>query len=167
MNGAGCACPGRLCSRRTEVDSVKLDREIYRTAAPNGITVLSEREPNVRSVALGIWVRTASAHEMRRKMGVSHLLEHMVFKGTERRTAQQIALSLEARGGSLDAYTSRDSTAYHARVLDADLPLALDVVTDLIRNPILRGTDLELERNVVLEEISVVEDTPDDQVFDL
>ncbi|HLQ59130.1 MAG TPA: insulinase family protein, partial [Gemmatimonadales bacterium] len=97
------------------LDTVRLDREIHRTAAPNGVTVLSEREPNVRSVALGVWVRTASAHEPRPKMGVSHLLEHMVFKGTERRTAQEIALSLESRGGSLDAYTSRDSTAYHAR----------------------------------------------------
>jgi predicted Zn-dependent peptidase len=118
-------------------------------------------------VAVGIWVRSASAHEPRPKMGVSHLLEHMVFKGTERRTAQQIALALEARGGSLDAYTSRDTTAFQARVLDADLPQALDVLTDLVRHPVLRPSDLELERNVVLEEINTVEDTPDDQVFDL
>ncbi|HWC74898.1 MAG TPA: pitrilysin family protein [Gemmatimonadales bacterium] len=149
------------------LDTVRLDREIHRTAAPNGITVLSEREPNVRSVAIGVWVRTASAHEPRPKMGVSHLLEHMVFKGTERRTAQEIALSLESRGGSLDAYTSRDSTAYHARVLDADLGRALDVITDMVRRPMLRDTDLSLERQVVLEEISTVEDTPDDEVFDL
>src|SRR2546427_2424825 len=100
-------------------------------------------------------------------MGVSHLLEHMVFKGTERRTAQEIALALEARGGSLDAYTSRDTTAFQARVLDADLPRALDVLTDLVRHPVLRTSDLELERNVVLEEINTVEDTPDDQVYDL
>ena len=91
----------------------------------------------------------------------------MVFKGTERRTAQEIALSLESRGGSLDAYTSRDSTAYHARVLDADLPRALDVITDMVRTPLLRDSDLSLERQVVLEEISTVEDTPDDEVFDL
>ena len=149
------------------LDTVKLDREIHRTAAPNGITVLSEREPNVRSVALGVWIRSASAHEMRPKMGVSHLLEHMVFKGTERRTAQEIALSLESRGGSLDAYTARDSTAYHARVLDADLSRALDVITDMVRTPLLRDSDLSLERQVVLEEISTVEDTPDDEVFDL
>ena len=149
------------------LDTVRLDREIHRTAAPNGITVLSEREPSVRSVAIGVWVRTASAHEPRPKMGVSHLLEHMVFKGTERRTAQEIAVSLESRGGSLDAYTSRDSTAYHARVLDADLPRALDVITDIVRRPVLRDTDLSLERQVVLEEISTVEDTPDDEVFDL
>jgi predicted Zn-dependent peptidase len=116
---------------------------------------------------MGVWVRTASAHEPRPKMGVSHLLEHMVFKGTERRSAQEIALALEARGGSLDAYTSRDSTAYHARVLDTDLARALDVITDMVRRPILRDSDLSLERQVVLEEIATVEDTPDDEVFDL
>jgi predicted Zn-dependent peptidase len=149
------------------LETVRLDREIHRTAAPNGLTVLSERVPSVRSAAVGVWVRTASAHELRPKMGVSHLLEHMVFKGTERRTAQEIALSLEARGGSLDAYTSRDATAYHARVLDADLPRALDVITDIVRRPSLRDSDLSLERQVVLEEISTVEDTPDDEVFDL
>jgi predicted Zn-dependent peptidase len=98
---------------------------------------------------------------------VSHLLEHMVFKGTARRTAHQIALELEERGGSLDAYTSRDTTAYQARVLDADLPRALDVLTDLVRRPALRQEDLDLERNVILEEINTVQDTPDDLVFDL
>lgn len=149
------------------METVRLDREISQTSAPSGVIVLSERVPSVRSVAVGIWVRSASAHEPRPKMGVSHLLEHMVFKGTERRTAQQIALALESRGGSLDAYTSRDTTAFQARVLDTDLPQALDVLTDLVRNPVLRPSDLELERNVVLEEINTVEDTPDDQVFDL
>ncbi len=148
------------------METVRLDREISQTAAPSGVIVLSERVPSVRSVAVGIWVRSASAHEPRPKMGVSHLLEHMVFKGTERRTAQQIAVALESRGGSLDAYTSRDTTAFQARVLDSDLPQALDVLTDLVRNPVLRPGDLELERNVVLEEINTVEDTPDDQVFE-
>ncbi|HXQ29523.1 MAG TPA: pitrilysin family protein [Gemmatimonadales bacterium] len=149
------------------METVRLDRETFETRAPNGLTVLSERVPSVRSVAVGIWVRTASAHEPRPKMGVSHLLEHMVFKGSERRSAQQIALALEAHGGSLDAYTSRDTTAFQARVLDADLPLALDVLTDLVRHPVLRDSDLALERNVVLEEINMIDDTPDDLVFDL
>ena len=148
-------------------ETVQLDRDIFQTKGANGLTVMSERVATVRSAAVGVWVRTASVHEPRAKMGVSHLLEHMVFKGTERRTAQDIALALESRGGSLDAYTSRDTTAFHARVLDADLPRALDVLTDLVRNPALRQSDLDLERNVVLEEINVVEDTPDDQVFDL
>src|SRR6266487_6988526 len=151
------------------METVRLDREIYHTTAAKegGVLVLSERVAHVRSAAVGVWVRTASVHEPRRKMGVSHLLEHMVFKGTERRTAQQIALELEARGGSLDAYTSRDSTAFQARVLDADLPRAVDVLTDLVRRPVLRDQVLSLERNVVLEEISTVEDTPDDLVFEL
>ena len=151
------------------METVRLDRnaEIHRTTAANGVVVVSERVPSVRSAAVGVWVKSASAHEPRPKMGVSHVLEHMVFKGTERRSAQEIALALEARGGSLDAYTSRDSTAFHARVLDADLPRALDVITDIVRRPVLRGSDLELERKVVLEEISTVDDTPDDLVFDL
>ncbi|MGH7538760.1 MAG: M16 family metallopeptidase [Gemmatimonadales bacterium] len=149
------------------METVQLDRDVVQTTAPNGVVVLSERVASVRSVAVGIWVRTASVHEPRHKMGVSHLLEHMVFKGTQRRTAQEIALELESRGGSLDAYTSRDATAYQARVLDADLPRALDVLTDLVQRPVLREGDLDLERNVILEEISTIEDTPDDLVFDL
>ncbi len=145
----------------------KLDEGLYRTMADNGVTVISEVIPAVRSVAVGVWVRTASAHETPPLMGVSHLLEHMVFKGTERRSARDIALELEARGGSLDAFTAREHTSYQARVLDEDLPRALDVLTDLVRNPVLRDSDLELERRVILEEISTVEDTPDDLVFDL
>jgi predicted Zn-dependent peptidase len=100
-------------------------------------------------------------------MGVSHLLEHMVFKGTERRSAKQIALELEALGGALDAYTSREHTVYHARVLDEHLDVACDVVGDVVFRPALRATDLHLERKVVLEEIAAVDDTPDDLVFEL
>lgn len=149
------------------MQTVKLDEGLYQTTAENGVTVLSEAMPGVRSVAVGMWVRTASAHESPHTMGVSHLLEHMVFKGTARRSARDIALELEARGGALDAFTSRDHTSFQARVLDEDLPRALDVLTDLVRNPSLRDSDLALERRVVLEEISTVEDTPDDLVFDL
>jgi predicted Zn-dependent peptidase len=147
--------------------STRLDEQLYRTEAENGVTVLSEFLPGVRSVAVGIWVTSASAHERPAKMGVSHLLEHMVFKGTERRSARDIAIELEARGGALDAYTSRDYTSFQARVLDEELPQALDVLTDVVRNPALRSADLDLERKVVLEEISLVEDTPDDLVFEL
>jgi predicted Zn-dependent peptidase len=100
-------------------------------------------------------------------MGVSHLLEHMVFKGTGRRSAREIALSLESLGGSLDAYTSREHTVYQARVLDEHLEVAADVIGDLVFNPAIRPNDLALERNVVLEEIGMVEDTPDDLVFEL
>ena len=149
------------------METTRLDQGLFRTVAANGLVVQTELLPGVRSVAAGVWVRTASAHEPRGKMGVSHLLEHMVFKGTARRTARQLALELEARGGALDAYTSRDHTNYQAHVLDEDLPRALDVLTDLVRRPLLREEDLALERNVVLEEIATVEDTPDDQVFEL
>jgi predicted Zn-dependent peptidase len=149
------------------VDTVQLDEGLRRTTAPNGLVVLSEHLPGVRSAALGIYVRTASAHEPRGKMGVSHLLEHMVFKGTERRTARQLALELEVRGGSLDAFTGRDYTSYQAHVLDADLPLALEILTDLVRRPLLADHDLALERNVILEEIAGVADTPDDLVYEL
>jgi predicted Zn-dependent peptidase len=149
------------------LETVQLDHGLRRTVLPSGLTVLTEVLPGVRSAALGVWVRTASAHEPRAKMGVSHLLEHMVFKGTERRTARELVLELEVRGGSLDAYTSRDHTHYQAHVLDEDLPRAVDVLTDLVRRPLLRQDDLDLERKVVLEEISTVEDTPDDMVFEV
>lgn len=140
---------------------------VQRTVLPNGLTVLSEFYPGVRSVALGAWVRAASVHEPREVMGVSHLLEHLVFKGTERRNAHELALSLESLGGSLDAYTSREHTSFQARVLDEHLPQAADVMFDLMFRPLLRAEDLRLERKVVLEEISMVEDTPDDLVFEM
>src|SRR5262245_55967318 len=143
------------------------DAALRRTVLPNGLTVLSEHMPGVRSVSFGAWVRAASLHESRERMGVSHLLEHMVFKGTARRSAHEIALSLEALGGSLDAYTSREHTVYQARVLDDHLEIATDVIGDLVFEPVIRPTDLALERNVVLEEIGMVEDTPDDLVFEL
>jgi predicted Zn-dependent peptidase len=149
------------------VRTTQLDTGLFRTDCTNGLVVLTEHLPGVRSVATGTWIRSASGHETPAVMGVSHLLEHMVFKGTARRSAREIALALESRGGSLDAFTSRDHTAYQAHVLDADLPLALDVLTDLVRKPLLRESDLVLERNVVLEEINGVLDTPDDLVHEL
>jgi predicted Zn-dependent peptidase len=149
------------------LDTVRLDDGLLRTTVPNGLVVLTERLPGVRSAATGLYVRTASAHERREQMGISHLLEHMVFKGTERRTAKQLALELEVRGGSLDAFTGRDYTSYQGHTLDADLPLAVEILTDLARRPLLRESDLEPERNVILEEINGVEDTPDDLVFEL
>jgi predicted Zn-dependent peptidase len=143
------------------------ESELRRTVLPNGLTVLSEYLPGVRSVALGAWVRAASLHESAEKMGVSHMLEHMVFKGTSTRSAKELALALEVLGGSLDAYTAREHTAYQAKVLDEHLSQAADVLADLIFRPVLRASDLALERKVVLEEISTVDDTPDDLVFEL
>lgn len=145
----------------------RADTAFRRTVLSNGLTVLSEQMPGVRSVSFGAWVRSASVHERAEEMGVSHLLEHMVFKGTARRSAAEIALSLEAVGGGLDAYTSREHTVYQARVLDAHLELAADVIGDMVFHPALREEDLALERRVILEEIAMVEDTPDDLVFEL
>jgi predicted Zn-dependent peptidase len=138
-----------------------------RTALPGGPVVLTETMPGVRSAALGVWVRAGSVTERPEEMGVSHLLEHMVFKGTRRRSARELALVLERLGGSLDACTTREHTSFQARVLDVDVDIALDVLSDLVLDPLLREHDLELEREVVLEEIATVEDTPDDLVFDL
>ncbi len=140
---------------------------LHRTELPNGLTVLSEAVPGARSVAFGAWVRAATLHEQPEEMGVSHFLEHMVFKGTRTRTAQQIALSLETLGGSLDAYTEREHTSFQARVLDEHLPEAVSVIGDLLFEPLLRPSDLALERKVILEEISMVDDTPDDVIFDV
>src|SRR5688572_1671693 len=140
---------------------------LRRTVLSNGLTVLSEHMPGVRSVSLGAWVRAASLHERPAVMGVSHMLEHMVFKGTPTRSAKGLALALETLGGSLDAYTAREHTAYQARVLDEHVEIAADVLADLIFRPLLRQSDLDLERKVVLEEINTVDDTPDDLVFEL
>lgn len=143
------------------------EERIHRTQFANGLTVLSEHMPGVRSMALGAWVRVASIHETPDRMGVSHLLEHMVFKGTAQRSTREIALALESVGGVLDAYTSREHTVYQARCLDEDLERAADIVCDVVFRPLLREADLELERKVVLDEIALVEDTPDDLVFEL
>ncbi|HEX6053858.1 MAG TPA: pitrilysin family protein [Gemmatimonadaceae bacterium] len=150
----------------TRVDT-RPTQALRRSILPNGLTVLSETMPGVRSVAFGAWVRSASIHESRDRMGVSHMLEHMVFKGTRKRSPRDIALALEVLGGSLDAYTAREHTSFQARVLDEHLPQAADVIADLMFSPALRAADLSLERKVVLEEISMVDDTPDDLVFEL
>ena len=140
---------------------------IRRTELDGGLSVLTQPVQGVRSASVGVWVRYGSAHEGPEDQGVAHLLEHMVFKGTGSRSGRDIALVLERLGGSLDAYTSREHTSYQARVLDEHLDTALEVVTDLVADPLLRTEDLELEREVVLEEISTVDDTPDDLVFEL
>jgi predicted Zn-dependent peptidase len=145
----------------------QLDERLVRCVAPNGLRVLAEQLPGVRSTAIGIWVRSGSAHEVPTQMGTAHLLEHLVFKGSERRTAREIAWELESRGGSLDAYTSRDHTNFQAHILDTDLPVAVDVLTDLVRRPLLTEDDLRMEKNVVLEEIRGVEDNPEELVHDL
>ena len=143
------------------------DERFSRSELAGGLVVVTERIPWVRSVSAGIWIRQGSAHEQGAEQGASHLLEHMVFKGTATRSPKEIALALERRGGELDAYTTREHTCYQARVLDEDLPLAMDILSDMVVSPKLAQPDLDLEREVVLEEIAGVEDTPDDLVFEL
>jgi predicted Zn-dependent peptidase len=138
-----------------------------RTELDGGLSVLTQRVSGVRSASVGVWVRFGAAHESPQEAGAAHLLEHMVFKGTPTRSAADIALVLERLGGSLDAYTSREHTSYQARVLAADLEIALEVLADMVVHPLLRDEDLQVEREVVLEEISMVEDTPDDLIFEL
>lgn len=133
----------------------------------NGVQVLAEEIAGASSAAVGVWVRQGAAQDPVGLSGASHLLEHLVFKGTTTRSALEIALSLERVGGSLDAYTSREHTSYQARVLGRHLPLAVEVIADLVRNPRLAPDDLDREKAVVTEEIATVEDTPDDVVFDL
>ena len=147
--------------------TTELDEGVFETVLASGTRILSERIDSVRSVATGFWFRSGSAHEPSNLAGISHLLEHMVFKGTERRSALELALEIEGLGGSLDAYTAHEHTSFMARVPDTELDTAVDVLADLSFEPRLSTEDLALEREVVLEEIARVEDTPDDLVFEL
>lgn len=145
----------------------QLDAAVWQTRIASGPTVLTERMDSVGSVALGFWLQHGAAHEAPGATGISHLLEHMVFKGTARRSSVDLAREIEAIGGTLDAYTTHEHTSYQAWVPRQYLDLALDVLTDLVFEPVLRQADLELERRVVLEELARVQDTPEDLVFDL
>src|SRR5262252_9568855 len=132
----------------------------------NGLTVITDPMPQLESAALGVWVNAGTRNEIKRVMGVSHMLEHMAFKGTEKRSARVIAEEIEAVGGFLNAYTSREQTAFHARVLKADVPLAIDILADILTSPTFEAVELERERQVVLQEIGQARDTPDDIIFD-
>ncbi|MDP2858784.1 MAG: pitrilysin family protein [Bacillota bacterium] len=133
----------------------------------SGLTVVSEQVPHVRSVAIGFWVNAGSRDEEAREQGVSHLLEHLLFKGTDRRSARELAEVMDHVGGQLNAFTTKEYTSYYARVLDEHLPVAMDVLSDMIRNSLHREEDLEREKGVIDEEIGMYEDTPDELVHDL
>ncbi len=134
---------------------------------PNGLTVVVEEIPYVRSVSVGVWVAAGSRYESDENAGISHFLEHLFFKGTERRTAKDIAESIEGVGGQLNAFTAKEYACYYAKVLDEHLPLAMDVLSDMIRHSKFAQADIEKERGVILEEIRMYEDTPDELVHDL
>jgi predicted Zn-dependent peptidase len=134
---------------------------------PNGIRVVTEAMPHVRSVAVGIWVETGSRVEPESRSGISHLIEHLVFKGTATRSAEAIASAIDSVGGHMDAFTAKEHTCFYVSVLDDHLALAVDLVTDILMQPLFAASDIEKEKAVVLQEIKMVEDTADDLVHDL
>jgi predicted Zn-dependent peptidase len=138
-----------------------------RSVLDNGIRIVTEEISHVRSVCLGIWVSAGSRHEIGREQGISHFIEHMLFKGTETRTARGIAEEFDSIGGQVNAFTSREYTCFYAKVLDTHLPLAVDILADMLLNSKLDDEDVEKERGVVLEELKLYEDAPDELVHDL
>ncbi|HEU4391471.1 MAG TPA: pitrilysin family protein [Blastocatellia bacterium] len=142
-------------------------RSILRTVLDNGLTIVTERMDHIRSATVGIWVRSGSRHERDDLNGISHFIEHTLFKGTRNRTAREIAVESDAIGGNVDAFTSREVASYYVKVLDEHLPRAFDLIADIVTQPLFDDGELDRERNVVLEEIKMVEDTPDDLVHEV
>lgn len=134
---------------------------------PNGLRIIAERIPHFRSVSIGLWVKSGSLYETPQENGVSHFIEHMLFKGTKKRTARQIAEEMDAVGGSMNAFTSKECTCFYAKVVDEHLPMAMDIIADIARNSLFTESDIAREKGVVLEEIGMAEDQPEDLVSEL
>lgn len=139
---------------------------VRRSVLSNGVRLISEFVPSVHSVSIGVWVDAGSRNEQGAHMGAAHYLEHLLFKGTQSRTALEISSAIEAVGGDINAFTSKEHTCYYARVLSQDLPLAIDVLCDVVTDAVLRHEDIEAERGVIIEEIAMVDDDPSDLVHD-
>src|SRR5213594_1298243 len=144
-----------------ELAMVEETRNIRREVLPNGLTLITEEMQHIRSVSIGIWIKTGSRDEDLQWNGISHFIEHMVFKGTKNRSAEQIARSVDSIGGGLDAFTSKELVSYNVKVLDEHLPEAFDVVADLVRNPLFQKEDIEKEKGVILEELKMEVDNPE------
>ena len=142
------------------------DSTVRKTVLPGGLRIVTESLPSVRSVALGIWVGVGSRDEDQAHAGATHYLEHLLFKGTRQRSALDISAAMDAVGGELNAFTGKEYTCYYARVLDADLPLAIDVLSDMVTSSLIQPKDVDAERNVVLEEIAMNDDDPADTVHE-
>jgi predicted Zn-dependent peptidase len=142
-------------------------RNIRREILPNGLTILSEEMKHIRSVSIGIWIKTGSREEDPQWNGISHFIEHMVFKGTEHRSAEDIARQIDSIGGNMDAFTAKECICFNVKVLDEHLPIALDVLSDLVLCPVFAAQDIERERGVILEEIKMDEDNPDYLVHEI
>lgn len=140
---------------------------VRRTVLPGGLRVVTETLPSVRSATFGIWANVGSRDETPSLNGATHYLEHLLFKGTAQRTALDISSAIDAVGGEMNAFTAKEYTCYYARVLDTDLPLAIDVVCDMLTGSLIREEDVDAERGVILEEIAMTEDDPGDMVHDL
>jgi predicted Zn-dependent peptidase len=140
---------------------------IVRDVLDNGLRILTEPMTEVRSVSIGVWLTRGSRHESAENSGIAHFVEHMLFKGTATRSAEDIAQAIDSIGGQLDAFTAKEYASYYIKVLDEHLPLAIDILSDIVRNPAFSPDDIEREKKVVLEEIKMVEDTPDDLVHEL
>ncbi|MBV9868495.1 MAG: insulinase family protein [Abitibacteriaceae bacterium] len=141
--------------------------EFSKTTLPNGLRILTERHPQVQSATIGMWIVAGSIYEQENERGLAHLLEHMVFKGTRHRTMHDIAVTMDSIGGQMNAFTEREYVCYHAKVLSEHTPIALELLCDLVTSPLLKKSDLELEKGVILEEIKSVEDAPEELVEDL
>jgi len=142
-------------------------RNIRREVLPNGLTVLTEEMQHIRSISIGIWIKTGSRHEDAEQNGITHFIEHMVFKGTRSRSAEDIARQVDSIGGNLDAFTAKECISFDIKVLDEHLPIALDVLSDLVLNPVFETSDIVRERGVILEEIKMDEDNPDYLVHEI
>src|SRR6202161_2126885 len=143
------------------------ERSIRRTVLPSGLTILTERMEHIRSVAMGVWIRAGSRHELPEVNGISHFVEHMVFKGTQSRSAKRIAREVDAIGGNLDAFTGKECICFNVKVLDENVPVALEILTDLVLHPTFTAEDIARERGVILEEIKMDEDNPDYLVHEI
>ena len=143
-----------------------MNNNVRVTTLDNGFRIVTERMPGLKSASLGVWVSAGCRNERLQQNGIAHFLEHMAFKGTKKRNALQIAEAIEDVGGYINAYTSREMTAYYVRVLEDDVPLALDVISDIVLNSVFDPKELEIERGVILQEIGQSLDTPDDIIFD-
>jgi predicted Zn-dependent peptidase len=142
-------------------------RNVRREVLPNGLTVITEQMEHIRSVSIGIWVKTGSRDEDPQWNGISHFVEHMVFKGSKHRTAEQIAREVDSIGGNMDAFTAKECICFNMKVLDEHLPIAMDVLSDLVLNPVFDDQDISRERGVILEEIKMDEDSPDYLVHEI
>ncbi len=140
---------------------------IVREVLDNGLRLLTEQISHVRSVSIGVWLTRGSRHEPAAQGGIAHFVEHMLFKGTTSRSAESIAQDIDSIGGQLDAFTAKEYASYYIKVLDENLPLAVDILSDIVLNPAFSPDDIEREKKVVLEEIKMVEDTPDDLVHEI